>query len=76
MILTPTQQYGLDATTWKSFIPETTIPDKFRIPVKYHDQIERIDNLGPSDERHYRAAFNFRYLKVRCRFCQVTSYNF
>ena len=28
------KQYGLDATTWKSFIPATTIPDKFRIPVK------------------------------------------
>ena len=59
------KQYGLDATTWKSFIPATTIPDDFRLPVKYSDQIERIDNLGPSDECHYRAAFNFRYLKLK-----------
>ena len=56
---------GIDATTWKAFIPKETIPEKFRIPVKYYDLIERIDNFGPCDEEYYRAAFNFRYLTLK-----------
>ena len=59
------KQNGIDATTWKSFIPDETVPEKLQIPVKYHDLIERIDNFGPCDEEHYRAAFNFRYLNLK-----------
>lgn len=63
--LTHIQNVGLDAVTWKTFIPVHLVPEKRSIAVKYSDEIDRIDGLDPCDEIYYIKAFNFRYKKLK-----------
>ena len=59
------QEKGLDAVSWKTFIPADIIPDKRTIAIKYLDEIDRIDGLDPCDEECYIKAFNYRYTKLK-----------
>lgn len=59
------QTHGLDAVSWKTFIPADVIPEKRSIAIKYLDEIDRIDGLDPCDEIYYIKAFNFRYRKLK-----------
>jgi len=61
---------GLNGVKWNHFIPNIR-PDQKSMTRKTRDEIERIDSYGPSEEKFYVAAYNFRYKKLKAEFLNV-----
>lgn len=64
------REKGLDAVKWNHFIPQFR-PDAKFMATKTRDEIERIDSYGPSEERFYVAAYNFRYKRLKADLLKV-----